>query len=168
MSTLTPRSARSTGAALDEVLRSRRRHIEYVVVAEPAIEQGPTPTAPVPPPSQAQSQTPDLSARLDKIERAIEAQRAEPALGNRLAALEAQAKSLDDGIAALRRRVEEIAATGQSAAKQADSALNTAEVAKSASEAATKMEVQRSDLDAVSSRIVPGDRERAVDLRRPR
>jgi transposase len=46
----------NAGAALDEVLRSRRRHVEYVVVAEPAIEQGPTPTAPVPPPSQAQQE----------------------------------------------------------------------------------------------------------------
>jgi len=48
----------NAGAAMDEVLRSRRRHIEYVVVAEP--QSGPTPTAPVPPPSQAQH---ELEAR---------------------------------------------------------------------------------------------------------
>jgi transposase len=46
----------NAGAALDEVLRSRRRHIEYMVVTEPAEDQGPTPTAPVPPPSQAQQE----------------------------------------------------------------------------------------------------------------
>src|SRR6266536_4584715 len=47
----------NAGAAVDEVLRSRRRHIEYVVVAEPDRGQdGPTPTAPQPPPSQAQQE----------------------------------------------------------------------------------------------------------------
>ena len=112
----------------------------------------PAPASTVPP--QTSPITPDLSARLDKIERAIEAQRTEPAIGSRIAGIEAQAKSLGDGIAALQRRVDEIAASGQSAAKQADTALNAAEAAKSASEAANKMEVQRSDLDAVASRIM--------------
>src|SRR6266545_7907376 len=47
----------NAGAALDEVLRSRRRHIEYVVVAEPDPGQdGPTPTTSQPPPSQAQQE----------------------------------------------------------------------------------------------------------------
>ena len=46
----------NASAAMDEVLRSRRRHVEYVVVAEPAPETGPTPTAPVPPPSQTQQE----------------------------------------------------------------------------------------------------------------
>ena len=118
----------------------------------------PATLSPTPPPnqapSQAQSQTPDLSARLDKIERAIEAQRTEPALGNRIGGVEAQAKSLGNDVAALQRRLDEIAASGQSAAKQADTALNAAEAAKSASEAANKMEVQRGDLDAVASRIM--------------
>jgi hypothetical protein len=118
----------------------------------------PATLSPTPPPnqapSQAQSQTPDLSARLDKIERAIEAQRTEPALGNRIGGVEAQAKSLGNDVAALQRRIDEIAASGQSAAKQADTALNAAEAAKSASEAANKMEVQRGDLDAVASRIM--------------
>jgi hypothetical protein len=118
----------------------------------------PATLSPTPPPNQApnqaQSRTPDLSARLDKIERAIEAQRTEPALGNRIGGVEAQAKSLGNDVAALQRRLDEIAASGQSAAKQADTALNAAEAAKSASEAANKMEVQRGDLDAVASRIM--------------
>jgi len=41
----------NAGAAQVEVLRSRRRHIEYVVVTEPVEDEGPTPTAPLPPPS---------------------------------------------------------------------------------------------------------------------
>ena len=50
----------NAGAALDEVLRSRRRHIEDVVVSEPAV--GPDSTAPLPPPSQTQQ---DLAIRRD-------------------------------------------------------------------------------------------------------
>lgn len=46
----------NAGAAMDEVLRSRRRHVEYVVVAEPAGNGGPMPTTPVPPPSQTQQE----------------------------------------------------------------------------------------------------------------
>jgi hypothetical protein len=114
------------------------------------------PAQPTPPTAAAQNAAPppDVSARLDKIERAIETPRNDPALGNRIAAAEAQAKSVGEAIAALQRRVDEIAATGQSAAKQADAALNTAEAAKSASEAANKTEVQRSDLDALASRFM--------------
>lgn len=45
----------NAGAAMDEVLRSRPRHKECAVVAEPQPDEvGPTPTAPVPPPSQTQ------------------------------------------------------------------------------------------------------------------
>src|SRR5215467_825102 len=47
----------NAGAAMDEVLRSRRRHMEYVVVADADDGQhGPTPTAPLPPPSQTQQE----------------------------------------------------------------------------------------------------------------
>lgn len=45
----------NAGAALDEVLRSRRR-VEYITVTESVENQGPTPTAPLPPPSIAQQQ----------------------------------------------------------------------------------------------------------------
>jgi transposase len=59
---------------MDEVLRSRHRHTEYVVVTDAAADQpGPTPTAPVPPPSQTQQ---DLvlrrtrrSAKWDEVRR---------------------------------------------------------------------------------------------------
>ncbi len=46
----------NASAAMDEVLRSRRRHIEYVVVDEPPPEQGPLPTAPVAPSSGIQQE----------------------------------------------------------------------------------------------------------------
>jgi hypothetical protein len=44
----------NASAALDEVLRSRRRHMDYVVRTEPAEQLGPTPTAPLPPFSRTQ------------------------------------------------------------------------------------------------------------------
>jgi hypothetical protein len=95
-----------------------------------------------------------LTARLDKIERAIEAQRGNPTLGSRIAELAAQAKALSDNLAALARRVDDIAATSQSAAKAADAALNAAETAKSANEAASKNQVHHEDIDALASRIM--------------
>ena len=97
---------------------------------------------------------PDMAARLDKIERAIEAQRSDPALGSRAGELAGQTKTLADNLAALTRRVDETAAASQSAAKAADTALNTAEAAKSASDAASKVQVRREDVDALASRIM--------------
>jgi hypothetical protein len=113
------------------------------------------PSNPAPPAAvQSSPMAPDMTARLDKIERAIEAQRSDAAPGSRIAEVAAQTKALADNLAALTRRVDETAATGQSAAKQADTALNTAEAAKSASEAASKVQVRHEDVDALASRIM--------------
>jgi transposase len=64
----------NASAAMDEVLRSRRRHMEYVVVSDGDSDQyGPTPTAPVPPPSQTQQnlavRRTRRSARWDEVRR---------------------------------------------------------------------------------------------------
>ena len=129
-----------------------------------AASEASAPAAPVPspppslPPASAAAPNsaiaPDLNARLDKIERSIEAQRADPALGSRVTELAAQTKVLTDNLAALTRRVDEIAANSQSAGKQADAALNAAEAAKSVSEAASKEQVRRDDLATLASRIM--------------
>jgi hypothetical protein len=116
----------------------------------PAPPSNPAPPAAV----QSSPMAPDMTARLDKIERAIEAQRSDAAPGSRIAEVAAQTKALADNLAALTRRVDETTATGQSAAKQADTALNTAEAAKSASEAASKVQVRHEDVDALASRIM--------------
>jgi hypothetical protein len=100
-----------------------------------------------------------ISARLDKIEHAIQAPiqaphpetaTVPPALGNRLTAVELQAKMLGDTLAALNRRADDIAATAQTAQQQAASASTTADTAKNAGQTG----VQRADLDAVASRIM--------------
>jgi hypothetical protein len=94
-----------------------------------------------------------LTARLDKIERILEGQRTDPALGSRIADVAAQTKSLADNLTALTRRLDETAATSQSAGKQADTALNAAEAAKSASEAAGRDQLRRNDIEPLAARI---------------
>jgi hypothetical protein len=74
----------------------------------------------------------EVTARLDKIERAIQAQQQpDAAAGNRIAAVEAQTKTLGTSIAALGGRLDEIASASQSAVKQADAAHAAAEAAAS-------------------------------------
>jgi hypothetical protein len=107
-----------------------------------------TPSAPrITSPQIVASQiAPDISARLDKIESVLQAQQA---LTSRIAAAEAQTKSLADSLTALNQHLDEIAGTSQSAAKQADAAQAAAEAAKSADQTA----LQRGDLDALANRI---------------
>jgi hypothetical protein len=98
---------------------------------------------------------PAVAARLDKIERAIQAPKPEaaatipPELGNRITAVEMQAKMLGDSVAALHHRTDDIAATAQAAQKQAATAASTADAAKNAGQTG----VQKSDMDALASRI---------------
>jgi len=83
------------------------------------------------------------------------------ALGNRLTAEEAQTKSLADQLAALNRRIDEIAAASQNATKQAGTAAAAADAAKQAAQDAVKDTqksasadgIQQSDIDAVTNRI---------------
>ena len=104
-----------------------------------------------------------IAARLDKIERTIEGERAEPALGNRMAAVEAQAKSLGNSVAALSGRIDEIASTSQGAVKQAEAAHAAAEATsasqaigqatQAASQAVSQNATQRSDIEALANRV---------------
>ncbi len=102
----------------------------------------------------------EISARLNKIEGAIATQQQQkpvpppqpdPALASRLAAAEAATKSLSDSLAALTRRVDDVAAAAQNALAQAKSASTAADAAKSAAQA----DVARGDLDVLASRIAP-------------
>ena len=118
----------------------------------------PSNLAPNPPPSPAAAQNApvaaELTARLDKIERAIETPRNDPALNGRIAEIAGQTKALTDNLTALTRRVDDIAASSQSATKAADTALNAAETTKSANEAASKAQVRHEDVDALANRIM--------------
>jgi len=102
--------------------------------------------------------TDEISSRLDKIQQALLAPRpgSDDGLGSRVAAAEAQTKSLNDSLAALTRRIDEIAATAQGALAQAKAASAAAQEAKNAAQAG----VQRGDIDALANRI--GTLENAV------
>jgi hypothetical protein len=102
----------------------------------------------------------EISARLNKIEGAIATQQKpvpapppqpDPALLSRLATTEAATKSLSDSLAALTRRVDDVATAAQGALAQAKNASTAADAAKGAAQAG----VARSDLDALAARIAP-------------
>ena len=67
-------------------------------------------------------------------------------LARRIAAAEAQTKALGDSLAALNRRLDDIAVTAQNARARADAASAAAEAAKSTAQTG----VQRGDLDALA------------------
>ena len=91
----------------------------------------------------------EVSSRLDKIQQALQTPRTDASLAAKVAAAEAQAKSLGDAQAALSRRVDEVAAAAQSAQMQGKSASTAAEQAKSAAQGS----LQHGDLDALADRI---------------
>ncbi len=93
--------------------------------------------------------TAEISSRLDKIQQELQAPHADQALAARVAAAEAQTKSLADSLAALGRRLDEVAAASQSAFAQA----KTAAAATDAMKNATRTGVEQSDIDAINNRI---------------
>ncbi len=121
----------------------RRRHFGL-----PGFGPSPEQCAGAAPPSDTAA-VKEISARLDKIETALAARRPDEALAARLAAAEAQTKALDDTLAALNRRLDDIAVTARSAQARADAAAAAADASKSAAQAG----VQRGDLEALANRI---------------
>jgi hypothetical protein len=93
--------------------------------------------------------TAEMSSRLDKIQQELQAPRADQALAARVAAAEAQTKSLGDALAALNRRLDEVAAASQSALAQVKTASAAADAAKNAA----RTGVEQSDIDALNNRI---------------
>ncbi|HEX4409443.1 MAG TPA: hypothetical protein VH206_11775 [Xanthobacteraceae bacterium] len=122
-------------------------------------------------PSTSSTANSDVTARLDKIEHALQTPARQepapipPALTNRLNTTEAQNKSLTDSIAALKQRIDDIAAASQSAAKQAASAnaaanaaqsslkTNVQDSVKEAMHSADQSGALKSDLDALNDRV---------------
>ncbi len=105
-----------------------------------------------PPPNAGRSEAAaikEISARLDKTEAALAAQRPDAGLTARIAAAEAGTKSLGDSLAALNRRVDDIAATVRSALAHADAAAAAVDAAKTAAQAG----IRRDDLDALANRL---------------
>jgi hypothetical protein len=105
-------------------------------------------------PGTQASISPEISARLDRIEQALQGSpHNDAALAGRVAEAEAQSKALDGSLAALTRRVDEVAAAAQTAATDAKGAASTADAAKNAAQSTTQASVQRSDIDALETRV---------------
>jgi hypothetical protein len=107
---------------------------------------------------QQASVTEEISGRLGRIEQALQGPpRIDAALAGRVAAAEAQAKALGDSLAALTRRVDELAAAAQSGLAEAKAAAAAADAAKdaakNAAQSSTQSGVQRSDIEALESRV---------------
>jgi hypothetical protein len=90
-----------------------------------------------------------ISARVDKIQQALQTPPTDEALTARMTAAEAQTKSLGDSLVGLTRRVDDGAAAVQTVHTQAQAAATAAEGAKGAAQAG----VQRSDIDVLTNRI---------------
>jgi hypothetical protein len=87
-----------------------------------------------------------ISAQLSNIQAALQARPADSALASRVADVEARAKALNDSLAAINRRLDDIAAAAKSADEHAEAAANTANGAVQSASAASN-----SAKDAVQS-----------------
>lgn len=114
---------------------------------------GVLPAHETPPPSAAQTAKPagadDISARLDKIQQALQAPRSDDALSARITQAEAQMKALSDALVVLTHQVNGVAAESRTALAQAKAAAAAADAAKTAAQAGA----QRGDIDALANRI---------------
>jgi hypothetical protein len=113
----------------------------FVPPHEPTVAQSAQPATP--------AATDEISSRLERIQQALQAPRSDETLTARIAAAEAQAKSLGDALAALTRRVDDIAASSQSALAQGKAAAAAADDAKNAAQAS----VQPGAVDALAQRV---------------
>jgi hypothetical protein len=110
-----------------------------------------------PPPSAPAANTAavdEIAARLDKIQGALQARQADSALANRVANAEAEAKALGDTLAALNRRLDEVAVAARTALAHADAAAAAADASKNAAQTG----IQRGDLDTLANRIAALER----------
>jgi hypothetical protein len=111
--------------------------------------ESPAPPAAVVPAASNDAAIADVTAQLNKIQGALAAQQPDPTLVNRLASAEAATKSLNNSVAALGTRLDQIAGAAQAAQVQAKSAVDTADTAKSTAQGG----VAHGDIDALTGRI---------------
>lgn len=99
----------------------------------------------------------DISTRLTALEHTIAARQQDQTVLSRVAATDAAAKAQADAIAALGRRVDDVAAAAQGALTQANTATATAATASSnaadSAKSATQAATSHGDLDALAARI---------------
>jgi hypothetical protein len=108
-------------------------------------------------PAPASQVTAEISARLKQIEGAIQAQQQtrqpDQTLGPRIAAADAATKAQAESLAALSRRVDDVAASVQTALAQAKTAATAASSAADAAKSATQSSISPRDIEALTSRV---------------
>ena len=120
---------------------------------------GPSPQPPASPsaPAPDSQATAEISARLKQIEGALQAQQqarqSEQALGPRVAEAQAATKAQADSLAALSRRVDDVAASVQNALAQAKAAATAASSAADAAKNAAQSGVSPHDIEALTGRV---------------
>jgi hypothetical protein len=95
----------------------------------------------------------EIEAQLDKLRGAVQARPPDAGLTPRINNVETQTKALDEAIAALTHRVDEIAASTHDLATEAKAAAAGAIAAAEEGRAAAQSKVQSSDLDQIAGRI---------------
>jgi hypothetical protein len=112
-----------------------------------AAPQSATATSAAPAPRSAELTA--IAARLEKIEGALQAKPTDAGLATRITGLETQTKALGDSVAALTRRVDEVAQSTHDLTAEAKAAAAAAQDAK----AAAQSKVQSGDLDQITQRV---------------
>jgi hypothetical protein len=95
----------------------------------------------------------EIEVQLDKLRAAAQATPPDGGLTPRIANVETQTKALNDAIAALTRRVDEIAASTHDLATEAKAAAAAATAAAAEGKAAAQSKEQSGDLDQIAKRI---------------
>jgi hypothetical protein len=97
----------------------------------------------------------EIAARLDRIQGALQARQADSALANRVANAEAEVRALGDTLAALTRRLDDVAVAARSALARADAAAaSAADALKNTAQTG----VQHGDLELLTNRIAALER----------
>jgi hypothetical protein len=95
----------------------------------------------------------EIEAQLDELRRAVRARPPDAGLTPRINNVETQTKALDDAIAGLTHRVDEIAASTHDLATEAKAAAAAATAAAEEGKAAAQSKFQSGDLDQIAKRI---------------
>jgi hypothetical protein len=109
-------------------------------------------TSPLAPASDSKRMS-EIEVQLDKLRAAAQATPPDGGLTPRIANVETQTKALNDAIAALTRRVDEIAASTHDLATEAKAAAAAATAAAAEGKAAAQSKEQSGDLDQIAKRI---------------
>jgi hypothetical protein len=95
----------------------------------------------------------EIEAQLGKLQEAAQAKPPDPVSTSRIAGIETQTKALGDAVAALSRRIDEIAASTRDLATEGKAAAAAAAAAAEAAKTAGESKAPSGDLDQITRRV---------------